>query len=273
MSRVLDETSVVFPCARGSLRGSVVRVRDRVAREGGMALKRQDIAQKSKCVLWASTILLSGCVTSMQMSPEKLKRADPSWGTVIGSLQVKGGKEIEIFGRQKWSLQLASIDAVLQSRDPASDYDVPPPRVLADPLGTPVRAYTVQAYRDGEEEVFVARLPPGRYAFWKLYKAGFAPSTSTQGTEIYLTVLPGTVAYVGRVVVQSRPGLISSTQPGRWGCSGLKFSLKVEDASAPALEKARQKYGVNTDVVISSLMELADHSFCGHEFDSKGRLP
>lgn len=209
----------------------------------------------------ATTFLLSACVTSMQMSPDELKRAEPAKGTVIGSLQVKGGSEIEIFGRQKWSLELASI------------HDVPPPRKLADPLSTPLRAYSVQAYRDGEEEVFIAKLPPGRYAFWKLYQVGFTASTFAQGTEIYLTVLPGTVAYVGRVVVEFPPGFISSTRPGRWGCSGLTFSLKIEDASVPTLAKATQMYGVNTDVVISNLMELADHAFCGHEYDSKGRLP
>ena len=222
----------------------------------------------------AIPFLLTACVTSMRMSPEELKRADPAKGTVIGSLQVKGGSEIEFFGRRKWTLELASIDAVPQSLEPASIHDVPPPRKLADfarPLSTPVRAYSVQAYRDGEEKLFVAKLPPGRYAFYKLYKVG--ASTFTQGTEIYLTVLPGTVAYVGRVVVQFRPGLISSTRPGRWGCSELKFSLKIEDARVSTLEKAGQKYGVNADVVISNLMEVAGHSFCGHEYDSKGRLP
>ena len=222
----------------------------------------------------AIPFLLTACVTSMRMSPEELKRADPAKGTVIGSLQVKGGSEIEIFGRGKWTLELASINAF----PPPGEYrgDVPPPRKLADfarPLSTPVRAYSVQAYRDGEEQLFVAKLPPGRYAFYKLYKAGASASTATQGTEIYLTVLPGTVAYVGRVVVQFRPGLISSTRPGRWGCSGLKFSLKIEDARVSTLEKAGQKYGVNADVVISNLMEVAGHSFCGHEYDSKGRLP
>ena len=224
----------------------------------------------------AIPFLLTACVTSMRMSPEELKRADPAKGTVIGSLQVKGGSEIEIFGRREWTLELASIDAVPQSLEPASIHDVPPPRKLADfarPLSTPVRAYSVQAYRDGEEQLFVAKLPPGRYAFYKLYKAGASASTATQGTEIYLTVLPGTVAYVGRVVVQFRPGLISSTRPGRWGCSGLNFSLKIEDARVSTLEKAGQKYGVNADVVISNLMEVAGHSFCGHEYDSKGRLP
>lgn len=195
----------------------------------------------------------------MQLSPDELKRADPAEGTIIGSLQVKGGAEIEIFGRRKWSLELASIDAV------------PHPRELAEPFSAPVRAYRVQAYRDGEEELFIAKLPPGRYAFWKLYQLG--ASTFTQGTEIYLTVLPFTVAYVGRLVVEFPPGLISSTRPGRWGCSWLKFSLKVEDASVLTLEKARQTYGVNTDIVISNLMELNPPAFCGHEYDSKGRLP
>ncbi len=225
-----------------------------------MQMKAEGMFQRYRHWVLSSAMFLSACVTSLQTPPDELRRGDPDEGTVIGSLQIKGGTEIQILGRRKWSLELARIEDVRHPRD-----------LNLLPLGAPIRAYTVQAYRDGDEELFVAKLPPGRYAFWKLSRID--TPTFTQGTEVYLTVQPSTISYVGRLVVEFPPGLISSTAPNRVGCTGLKFTLRVEDASAPTLEKARQAYGVSPAAVVINLMRLDSHSFCGHEYDSKGPLP
>ena len=47
-------------------------------------------------------LLSSGCATSMQMSTEDLNRLTPTEGIVVGSVQIKGGKDI--LGRTGWTL-------------------------------------------------------------------------------------------------------------------------------------------------------------------------
>jgi hypothetical protein len=57
---------------------------------------------RSRLGLLASALLLSACFTSMQMSPQESKGADPDHGTIVGSLQIKGGRDI--LGRTRWEL-------------------------------------------------------------------------------------------------------------------------------------------------------------------------
>ena len=184
----------------------------------------------------AMVLVLAACATSMQMPSEELKRVAPDEGIVVGSLQIKGGKDI--LGRSTWELMARRIK---DSR-------------MAN-LASPGFEYAIQASRDGEEELFVTKMPAGVYAFWKLYQPGF--SNFTQRTDVYFKVHPAAVTYIGKLVIEFPPGLISSSPPDPFtGRTGLKFQLKVEDAKAPTLDRARQKYGVGADAVITDLMTI-----------------
>lgn len=201
-----------------------------------IVLKGEGMFQRLRFGLFVLTLFLSACVT-MQMSPEELKQVGPTEGVVIGSLQIKGGADI--LGRSKWAFEA-----------------IPVPPSHKEPLAKPIRPYTLQATRDGDEELFVTKLPSGMYSFWKLYQPGF--SNFIQRTDVYFTVQPGTITYIGRLVVEFPPGLISSLPPNRFGCSTLRFKLMVEDAMVPTLERVRQNYGLSTDVVIPNLMTIRE---------------
>ena len=176
------------------------------------------------------SLIVVGCATTMQMSSEELKRVAPNEGIIVGSIQIKGGKDI--LGRKKFKLVAKSTkDTGLMSSLSTSGFE-----------------YAIQASRNGEEEVFVTRMPAGNYQFWKFYQPGF--STFTMKTNIQFKVQPGKSTYIGRLVVEYPPGLIHV---------GTRIQLRVENAKASALDIASRKFGLSGEEVITDLMTIRVH--------------
>ena len=170
-------------------------------------------------------LFLYGCATTMQMSPEDLKLVAPNEGIIVGSIQIKGGKDI--LGRKSWELVAKSIkDTGLMSSLISSGFE-----------------YTIQASRDGEEEVFVTKIPAGNYQFWKIYQPGF--STFTTKTNIQFKVRPSKTTYIGRLVVEFPLEFLNAF---------TRFQLRVDDAKVSALDIASRKFGLSGEEVITDLM-------------------
>ncbi len=170
-------------------------------------------------------LLLSGCATPMQMASEELNRLTPMEGIIIGSIHIKGGADI--LGRKEWILFAQRI------RGPLS------------PLVPPGFEYSLRAFRGEAEEVFVTKMEAGDYRFSKLSQPGF--STFNADTNIHFRVQPGKNVYVGRLIVQFPPGMLTV---------GTRFRLLVEDARESTLDTARQKYRLSLGDVITDLMTV-----------------
>ena len=168
-------------------------------------------------------LLSSGCASSMQMSSEDLNRLTPTEGVVVGSVQIKGGKDI--LGRTGWTLLAQRIRGPLSSLVP------------------PGLEYSLNASRGGAEEVFVTKMEAGEYRFSKLSQQGF--STFTADTNINFRVQAGKNVYVGKLIVEFPPGLLAA---------GTRFRTLVEDARESTLDTARQKSGLSLGDVITDLM-------------------
>ena len=94
-------------------------------------MKLTILRRRTKHLSLLATLLVSGCATTMQMSHEELKKIQPNEGIVIGTVLIKGGKDI--LGRNSWALVAKSIkDTSLMSS-----------------LVYPGFEYTIQASRDG----------------------------------------------------------------------------------------------------------------------------
>lgn len=192
-------------------------------------MKLTILRRRTKHLSLLATLLVSGCATTMQMSHEELKKIQPNEGIVIGTVLIKGGKDI--LGRNSWALVAKSIkDTSLMSSLVSSGFE-----------------YTIQASRDGEEEVFVTRIPAGDYHFWKLFQPGF--SSATAKTNVQFRVQPGKTTYIGRLVVEFPPGFITAS---------TRFLLRVENAKASALDSASRKFGLSGDEAITDLMTIRE---------------
>lgn len=169
-------------------------------------------------------MLAAGCGTSMQMSSEDLNRLTAAEGIVVGSVHIKGGKDI--LGRTGWTLIAQRITGPLSAMAP-------------DGFG-----YRLNASRGGEEEVFVTKMEAGDYRFTKLSQHGF--STFTADMNVSFRVPAGQSVYIGRLVVEFPPGLLSA---------GTRFRVAVEDARESTLDPARQKSGLSLAEVTTDLMK------------------
>lgn len=161
-------------------------------------------------------LLVSGCATTMQMSPEELKGLQPNEGVVLGSVQIRGGKDL--LGRTKWTLAAKRTDN----------------------SGT---EYSIVAHREGEEEFFVTRMAAGIYRIYKLYQEGF--STFNVSTNVQFRVEPGKTKYLGRLVIEFPPGFITVNTP---------IKIAVEDAKDKALDSSAQRAGISVKDVATDLM-------------------
>lgn len=115
----------------------------------------------------------------------------------------------------------------------------PGSRLLAQP-----RQHIPDASRGGDEEVFVTKMEAGAYRFTKLSHYGF--STFTADMNVNFRVPAGQSVYIGRLVVEFPPGLLSV---------GTRFRVAVEDARASTLDPARQKSGLSLAEVTTDLMK------------------
>lgn len=159
-------------------------------------------------------VSLSGCATSMKMTPAQLKKLTPNDGLVVGSLIITGGRDL--LGRVKWDL--------VAENDNSS--------------GT----YFITANRNGGEVIFASKLPVGDYTFSKLRQTGF--STFTAETNLKFTVRRNKPAYIGRIVVEFPPGLISAF---------TRFRIKVVDAREDVMERVSNLYDINLKNVTSTI--------------------
>jgi hypothetical protein len=165
-------------------------------------------------------LMLIGCATTMQIRPlsqEELRALGPNEGVVVGSLIIKGGKDL--LGRTKWILDADDTDKA------GFDYSIP-------------------ADRGGDEEVFVFKFPAGHYGFSRLHQAGF--STDERKTHVEFQVQPGTISYIGRLVVEFPKDTFISV------FTRIKFS--VEDAKEATVPVADKKYNIQLNEVATNLM-------------------
>lgn len=179
-------------------------------------MKQTTLWRRTKHLSLLATLLVSGCATTMQMSPEELKTLQPNEGIVIGSVHIKGGKDI--LGRTKWNLAAKKTDYT----------------------GT---EYSIQAHREGEEEFFAVRMVAGDYRFYKLYQEGF--STFTSFTNIRFKVESGKTKYLGRLVIEFPPEFLTVM---------TKFKIEIEDIKEQAIGNVAKKTGLTVRDVATDLM-------------------
>ena len=160
---------------------------------------------------------LLACATEMKMTAEDLRNLGPDEGLVLGSVRIEGGKDV--LGRTSWEL------VVNKYRERT--------------WGNTYSDFTVEATRDGDEVIFLTKMPAGRYGFDRLVQSGFSSAEVLVG--IPFEVQAHKTVYVGRVLIQFPPGLIDAL---------TKVKVRVEDDRQAAVDRATKEYGVPlTDVV------------------------
>ena len=107
----------------------------------GTCKEMQSINSFKFCFILFLLLLFSGCTTQMKMAPVDLKNLTPNEGVVVGSLIVKGGKDL--IGRTKWELSTENLSD-------SSAFS---------------KIYSITANRDEGEEIFVSKMPAGDYSF------------------------------------------------------------------------------------------------------------
>jgi len=186
------------------------------------------MTRKGSCsglVVIASILTMTGCAPTVQLQQVQLQEPTPTEGAVVASVLVKGGRDV--LGRTKYELAIAA----------------------ANKGNSTTSQYLVQANRDGDEEVFVAVMPAGDYRFYEIRQAGF--SNWTRATNVHFRVEPGKVTYIGRLVVDFPDQLISVYTPIR---------IRVEDARAPTLDRAKGRYGKDFAQASTNLMAVVSTS-------------
>lgn len=186
-------------------------------------MQKHEMIRHFRKSIFVFALLSAGCGTSMQMSSEDLNRLTPTEGIVVGSIQIKGGKDI--LGRTGWTLTAQRITGPLST------------------LAPPGLGYSLNASRGGVEEVFVTKMEAGNYRFSKLAQHGF--STFTVDMNVNFTVQASKNVYVGRLIVEFPPGLLAV---------GTRFRIAVEDARESTLDTARQNSGLSLGEVTTALM-------------------
>jgi hypothetical protein len=167
----------------------------------------------------------------MQMSREELGGLQANEGIVLGSIQIRGGKDL--LGRTKWNLAAKRTD------NTGSEY-------------------SIAANREGEEEFFITRMAAGDYRIYRLYQEGF--STFSASASVYFKVEPGKTKYIGRLVVEFPPGLITITTP---------VKMTVEDAKEKALDKVSQRAGIAVGDVATDLLTTVAEAAAGAPLPGK----
>ena len=165
-------------------------------------------------------IVMCACATEMKMTAPDLRDLGPDEGLVLGSVRIQGGKDL--LGRTGWELQAEKAGGGLFSWAPV---------------------YALHASRDGDEEAFLTRMPAGSYHFFKLAQHGF--STFEAQMDVRFDVQAGKTVYVGRLVIEFPPGLITV---------GRRLHPRVEDAGQASVDRAVQEYGVEPSNVVTDLM-------------------
>jgi hypothetical protein len=173
-------------------------------------------------LLVALAFALTGCATGMKMTKAELEHCAPNEGRVLGSVHIQGGKDL--LGLTGWALVAESPDASFTDA-----------------------GYSVEADRDGEEVVFLTKMPAGAYCFTKMVKTGF--SNFEAGLDVPFTVEAGKTTYLGQLLIQFPSGLITVGEEIHW---------TVSDDRAACVARAEREYGLSLADVSTHLMGGGD---------------
>lgn len=187
-------------------------------------MKLTILPKRTKHLSLLAILLVSGCATTMQMQPEELKKLQPNEGIVIGSVHIKGGKDL--LGRTKWNLAVKRTD----NSGPE---------------------YSIAAHREGDEEYFVTRMAAGDYRIYRLYQEGFSKFTAS--TNIQFKVEPEKTKYLGRLVIEFPPELLTMM---------TTFKITIDDAKEKALDSSAKKAGLAINDVSTDLMSPLSRTGC-----------
>jgi hypothetical protein len=152
-------------------------------------------------------LLLFACAATMQMQMpvQDVSQIAQDEGIVIGSVLMKGGKDI--LGRKGWRLDVYGIDPNLND-------------------------FSLDVEHGGEETVFVTKMLAGQYRFARLTQLGF--SNAYADIDVPFTAHPAQTTYVGRMVIEFPSGLIGA---------GSEFLVEVEDVKEQTIASAEKTYG------------------------------
>lgn len=178
--------------------------------------------------VWAALVLLvatsfASCATEMAMTSDELANLGPDEGLILGSVEVEGGDDI--LGRTRWELVATEADR--------------------EWFVTPASDYTIEASREGEEVVFLTKMPAGEYRFYKLRQPGF--SAFEADVDVLFSVIRGRTTYIGKLFVLFPPGNINVF---------TRFQVSVQSALEAALAKARAEHGIELPTVGTELMQV-----------------
>lgn len=184
----------------------------------------------------ALTLALAGCASpSLDMTEGRIEPAGVDGGIVIGSVLVKAEQEPpdSWFNRMLGRKAAGFVYEFEIIRTHMNDV------IGADPYND---RYVLNA-KPGEERIFVARLPVGRYVFKSFRHEGL----SAMGGDLGLTfsVGPETTSYVGRLLLDV-PRRVSL---------GVPYTYLVEDARAGTLEAVRKQHHDIGDRIVDAPMQ------------------
>jgi len=154
----------------------------------------------------AATSILAGCA-STAMHEQELREPGANEGIVIGSLLVRGGRDL--LGRTEWGLGITRADA----------------KIFAG------FEYSLRAQQGRDAVVFAIAMPSGQYRIRQLFQGGF--SNFAFNTDFLFEVQPGKTSYIGRVLVEFPDETITIYTPIR---------IRVEDAKDADVASAEMKY-------------------------------
>jgi len=161
-------------------------------------------------------LLLFGCATPMQMPVQDLSQIEHKEGIVVGSVVIKGGKDI--LGRKGFELQVEGIDPHLKN-------------------------FSIDVEREGEETVFVTKMLGGNYHFTRLVQTGF--SNLYANIDVPFSVHPGKPVYIGRLLIEFPEGKITIF---------TELAINVEDAKDQTLAAAEKTHGDLVRNAVTDLM-------------------
>lgn len=158
------------------------------------------------------------------MQQQELRGPTGNEGIVVGSILMKGGRDI--LGRTKWDLAIVKAG---QGSDLAPDF-------------------SIQANRGGDEEVFATNMPAGDYRFSRLQ---LPFSNFSYPLNVPFQVQPGRTSYIGRLLVEFPDELISIY---------TRVRVSVEEAKDATVTKAEARFGKKLGDVTTSLMSVGSAS-------------
>lgn len=173
--------------------------------------------------LVVAALILVGCAGA-PMQQQELRAPAGNEGVVIGSVSMKGGRDI--LGRTRWDISIVKAG---QGSDLAPDY-------------------SIQANRGGDEETFVTTMPAGEYRISRLQ---LPFSNFSYPMDVRFQVEPGKTSYIGRLLIEFPDELISIY---------TRVRVSVEDARDASIAKAEARAGRMLGDVATSLMAVGSAS-------------